>query len=77
MARSKKDGKHGGGHKVWKGSWLKMDGKCGADGKPTGAKEPMRPKTKRLFKRLTNKHRRQINKRLLRDEAILNGNEYF
>ena len=68
MARSKKDGKHGGGHKCWHGSRLMMDGKCGANGKPTGVKEPFGRKTKRFIKRLTSKSRRRRNKELLVDE---------
>ena len=68
MAHSKKDGKYGGGHKCWQGSRLKMDGKCGANGKPTGVKEPFGRKTKRLIKRLTSKSRRRRNKELLTDE---------
>ena len=67
MARSKKDGKRGGGHKTWKGSWLKMDGKCGADGKPMGVKEPFSRKPKRQLKRRTGKSRRRVNRELLRD----------
>ena len=47
MARSKKDGKYGGGHKCWRGSWLKMDGRCGVNGKPTGVREPLGRKAKR------------------------------
>ena len=68
MANSKKDGKRGGGHKAWRGSWLKMDGKCGADGKPTGVKEPFGRKSKRFIKRLTSKSRRRESKQLLDTE---------
>ena len=68
MSHSKKDGKYGGGHKCWEGSRLMMDGKCGANGKPTGVKEPFGRKTKRFIKRLTSKSRRRINKALLVDE---------
>ena len=68
MARSKKDGRHGGRHKSWNGSWLMMDGKCGVNGKPTGAKEPFGRKAKRYFKRLTSKSRRRKSKEVLDTE---------
>ena len=57
------------GHKAWKGSWLKMDGKCGANGKPTGVKEPFSRKTKKHIKRWTGKSRRRVNRQLLIDEV--------
>lgn len=72
MARSKKDGKRGGGHKPWHGSWLMMDGKCSINGKPTGVKEPFSRKTKRFFKRLTSKSRRRKSKEIL-DTELLSG----
>ena len=75
MARSRKDGKHGGGHKPWKGTWLKMDGKCGANGKPTGVKEPFNRKNKRHLKRMTSKSRRRVNKRLLQDHDYEGANK--
>ena len=65
MARSKKDGRYGGRHKAWNGSWLMMDGKCGVNGKPTGAKEPFGRKTRRFIKRLTSKSRRRKSKEIL------------
>ena len=68
MARSKKDGKYGGGHKCWRGSWLKMDGRCGVNGKPTGVREPFNRKTKRFVKRLTSKSRRRRSKEILDTE---------
>ena len=68
MARSKKDGRHGGRHKSWNGSWLMIDGKCGVNGKPTGAKEPLGRKTKRYFKRITSKSRRRKSKEILDTE---------
>ena len=45
-----------------------MDGRCGANGKPTGPKEPFNRKAKRFYKRLTSKSRRRRNKELLVDE---------
>ena len=68
MARSKKDGRHGGRHKSWNGSWLMMDGKCGVNGKPTGVKEPFGRKMKRSIKRLTSKSRRRKSKEVLDTE---------
>ena len=74
MARSKKDGRHGGRHKPWRGSWLMMDGKCGVNGKPTGATEPLGRKTKREIKRLTSKSRRRKSKEVLDTE--LSGHQH-
>ena len=68
MARSKKDGKRGGGHKPAHGSRLMMDGKCGVNGKPTGVKEPFGPTAKRFYKRLTSKSRRRKSKEVLETE---------
>ena len=68
MARSNRDGKYGGGHKCWRGSWLKMDGRCGVNGKPTGVREPLGRKAKRHTKRLTSKSRRRRNKEILDTE---------
>ena len=68
MARSKKDGKYGGGHKPWRGSWLKMDGRCGVNGKPTGVREPLGRKAKHHTKRLTSKSRRRRSKEILDTE---------
>ena len=68
MAGSKKDGRYGGRHKAWNGSWLMMDGKCGVNGKPTGPKEPFGHKTKRFIKRLTSKSRRRKSKEILDSE---------
>ena len=73
MARSKKDGKRGGGHKPWHSSHLMMDGKCGVNGKPTGVKEPFGRKTKRFFKRLTSKSRRRRSKEILDTELSETG----
>ena len=68
MARSKKDGRYGGRHKSWNGSWLMADGKCGVNGKPTGVREPFGRKTKRHIKRLTSKSRRRKSKEVLQTE---------
>lgn len=68
MSRSKKDGRYGGRHKAWNGSWLMMDGKCGVNGKPTGVKEPFGRKTKRYIKRRTSKSRRRKSKEVLDTE---------
>ena len=70
MARSKKDGKYGGGHKCWRGSWLKMDSRCGVNGKPTGVREPLGRKAKRHTKRLTSKSRRRRSKEILDTEMF-------
>ena len=74
MSRSKKDGRYGGRHKAWNGSWLMMDGKCGVNGKSTGVKEPFGRKTKRYIKRLTSKSRRRRSKEVLQTE--LSGDQY-
>ena len=68
MARSKKDGRHGGSHKAWRGSWQMADGNCGVNGKPTGVREPFGRKAKRHIKRLTSKSRRRKSKEVLDTE---------
>jgi len=73
MSRSRKDGKYGGGHKCWNGSWIKDAGRCRQDGKPAGVSEPFNRKSKKYIKKSTSKHRRTVNKQILYNELDKEG----